>query len=709
MKKDEETVTSDVLAEENEKILSTDRTGYSYETSLNYRNVDWMGNLRANLRLSELSIPGTHGSTALHGKTGFDENNVRNQRMSITTQLNSGIRYLDIRARRTGTTFAMHHGPVYQQKMFGDVLQEMITFLRQNPKETILMRLKEEHTAEDGSLSFEEIFKKYWNNNISYFWNPNSFSGTDKTNPKLGDVRGKIIVVQNFTASQTYGIYYSSLSPQDLAEIDNNADAVYSKWTKVKEKLVEAHGSSKSTIYLNHLSANARNVWEGIVGFVNPWFIASGNQNRTTNSGRKHVFDRYSPGNPNHKYPDYPTDIYGERMYEGTNNLTMQWIQRGSVQHTGIIAADFPGKGLIDSVINLNAKFSATDIHYVRTNDQKQLEVGFTGSEYLKKKYIIYKNGSFIAGLDHGKVFYASLHPTDFGHQLRYTGTLFNGDKIDVYLDNNGNRTLLKSHTVSIKEDELEEIRVADGPYIIMSALNNTSAIDMHSTSDRNIILWDYVNQIKAEFDFQYVASKNAYLILNRWDPKAKMSWSYIPGSINVFGNSSFAVTTDADLWVVKRAGEGYVYLFNKKNGHVLDVTGGGTANGTNINVWGRVPGERNQMFKLIQRKEIKQAEINSEYKPSEGQSHRSSGNFNLNFLSGKQVRVMIEGSGAANLSFSIKRDQTFTDPTFATNVKNGSFITIPTNKNWDNIYIADPNGYSSNGTFKVKFYTLQN
>ncbi|HDR7689654.1 TPA: phosphatidylinositol-specific phospholipase C domain-containing protein [Bacillus toyonensis] len=689
----------------NEKEIINEDTlevhpGYAYDADIGYQNKQWMSTIKDDVKTSELSIPGTHGSMALHGKTGFDENFVRNQRMSLTTQLNAGIRYVDMRVRRTKESFAMHHGAVYQHAMFGDVLNDTINFLRQNPKETVFMRVKEEHDPEEGSLSFEEIFQKYWNNNTAYFWDPNSVPSAERDNPKLRDIRGKIVVLQNFSTPKKFGISYGALYNQDRFNVDHTVDSMYSKWTTVKNHLYAANNSNKSQIYLNHFSGTGGN---GAGSYAYPYFVASGKLNRDTNSPGK-LSDSYATD----KYPDYPKTITGKVIYAGTNILGMNLIKNKAVAHTGIIAADFPGKGLIDSIINLNAKFSASDIYYVRTNAQKQLEIGFIGNEYLAKKYLIHKNGVYIAELSYGKAYYAFLHPTDFGHQLTYPGDLFNGDKIQVFLDNNGNLTLLQSHTVSIKEDDLEEIRVADGPYIIMSALNNTSAIDMHSTSDRNIILWGYVNQIKAEFDFQYIPDKNAYRIANRWDPNAVMGWNFLPGSINVDGLFKFGLT-DADYWIIKRAGEGYVYLFNKMNGHVLDVTGGGTANGTNINVWGRVPGARNQMFKLIQRKEIKHAEIDSEYEPQQGQSHRSSGNFSLESLRGKQVRVMIEGNGAERLSFSIKKDITFTDPTYATNVKNGSFITIPTDQHWGNIYIADPSGYYALDTFKVKFFTLQN
>ncbi|MDZ3957047.1 phosphatidylinositol-specific phospholipase C domain-containing protein [Bacillus thuringiensis] len=97
-----------------------------------------------------------------------------NQKMSISNQLQAGIRYLDIRARCVAEFFAMHHGVVCQNLMFRDVLNQIVPFLQTNPTETVLMRLKEYHTAAPGSLSFEEIFKKYRDWYVSLFWQSTS-------------------------------------------------------------------------------------------------------------------------------------------------------------------------------------------------------------------------------------------------------------------------------------------------------------------------------------------------------------------------------------------------------------------------------------------------------------------------------------------------------------------------------------------------------
>ncbi|TKI86979.1 phosphatidylinositol-specific phospholipase C domain-containing protein, partial [Bacillus mycoides] len=232
--------------------------------------------------------------------------------------------------------------------MFEDVLKETIQFLRSNPQETILMRLKEETDPESGSKSFEEIFKSYRDRNASYFWDPNSVPFSERNNPKLGDVRGKIVILQNFSASQEYGINYESLNTQDNFEVSAGPDGMYGKWNAVKNHLLNANkNSNSSNIYLNHFSGTggAAALWNNYY----PWFIASGKENRDTGSNPLLI-----QAHTTNVWEDFPRDTNGQVFYSGMNTMGTDFIQQGGIKHSGIIAADFPGPGLIDSIIKLN-------------------------------------------------------------------------------------------------------------------------------------------------------------------------------------------------------------------------------------------------------------------------------------------------------------------------------------------------------------------
>lgn len=147
---------------------------------------NWMSKLPDATQLKDISIPGTHDSGARFGLSVC-----QNQAWSIFNQLQAGIRYFDIRNRRTKTSFAIHHGPCFQRMMFGHVLNQIKSFLNEHPNETIIMRVKEEHSAESGSESFAQIWAGYMQNYGDLFLEDMGRL------PTLGEARGKIVVLRN--------------------------------------------------------------------------------------------------------------------------------------------------------------------------------------------------------------------------------------------------------------------------------------------------------------------------------------------------------------------------------------------------------------------------------------------------------------------------------------------------------------------------------
>ncbi|CAM5227791.1 1-phosphatidylinositol phosphodiesterase OS=Streptomyces microflavus OX=1919 GN=G3I39_03625 PE=4 SV=1 [Streptomyces microflavus] len=116
---------------------------------------DWMGGLPDGTALQRLTIPGTHDSGARFGGPWSECQNT-----TIAQQLESGIRFLDVRCRITGGSFAIHHGASFQNMMFGDVLVACWNFLAARPSETVLMRVKQEYSSESDA-AFRAIFDDY--------------------------------------------------------------------------------------------------------------------------------------------------------------------------------------------------------------------------------------------------------------------------------------------------------------------------------------------------------------------------------------------------------------------------------------------------------------------------------------------------------------------------------------------------------------------
>lgn len=145
---------------------------------------DWMAGLADSTALQRMTIPGTHDSGARQGGLY-----VACQNTSIAEQLDSGIRFLDVRCRVSGGSFAIHHGAYYQNLMFGDVLAACWNFLVAHPRETVLMRLKQEY-SEDSDATFRAVFDDYLDNRG---WRP-LFRIADAL-PALGQARGKVVLL----------------------------------------------------------------------------------------------------------------------------------------------------------------------------------------------------------------------------------------------------------------------------------------------------------------------------------------------------------------------------------------------------------------------------------------------------------------------------------------------------------------------------------
>lgn len=145
---------------------------------------DWMAGLGDSTPLPRMTIPGTHDSGARQGGLY-----VACQNTSIAEQLDSGIRFLDVRCRVTGGSFAIHHAAFFQNLMFGDVLVACWNFLAAHPSETVLMRVKQEYSTESDA-TFRAVFDDYLDHRG---WRP--LFHIAATLPALGQARGKVVLL----------------------------------------------------------------------------------------------------------------------------------------------------------------------------------------------------------------------------------------------------------------------------------------------------------------------------------------------------------------------------------------------------------------------------------------------------------------------------------------------------------------------------------
>ncbi|EPJ3802877.1 hypothetical protein OND84_002125 [Morganella morganii] len=95
----------------------------------------WLKFIDGKLPINQISLPGTHDSATGTYSEGIGEGGmVKTQDDSVYEQLNSGIRFIDARCRHISNSFAMHHGIIYLNKMFGDILNECKRFFAGKPE-----------------------------------------------------------------------------------------------------------------------------------------------------------------------------------------------------------------------------------------------------------------------------------------------------------------------------------------------------------------------------------------------------------------------------------------------------------------------------------------------------------------------------------------------------------------------------------------------
>ncbi|MCA1623235.1 MAG: phosphatidylinositol-specific phospholipase C [Acidobacteria bacterium] len=281
----------------------------------------WMDGLPDESLFGRLTIPGTHDTCAVRGG-----DMTVCQKLSLKEQLEAGVRFIDIRCRHIENVFTIHHGSVYQGMNFGAaVLNVCLAFLLENPSESIVMSIKKEHTTENCTRTFKDTFEWYIRDCRDRWY-------LGDTVPKLGDVRGKIVLFRRFSESVTedergetasgtvLGIDASPGLWSDNAtfEINNSAKLkiqdqyvvktvcnIPDKWGHIKALLDEAVGDGSDRWYINFTS--------GVSSGAYPYTVAKGSPGFKGENPHLH---EYLDGKPTGKvgtilmdFPEYPDDV----------------------------------------------------------------------------------------------------------------------------------------------------------------------------------------------------------------------------------------------------------------------------------------------------------------------------------------------------------------------------------------------------------------
>ncbi len=292
--------------------LFADKTNYSDSGNIEKEHKLWLTGVPNHIKVSQLSLPGTHDSITYKSSYPF----VQTQALSLTEQLKSGIRVLDIRVQVADGKFAVHHGSFYLHRMFGSVLDEVRSFLNKHKGEVVFMRI----SKTGGSVgNHAKILQNYISKHPTYFWKNSS---SRIKNPTVGEIRGKIVILRkDGWIPSVYGIMYPEHF-QDRYSIGykTSKDEVKSVSDKIKyaKKLLSSTNKNPKDLAINYLSAT------GIKKGLSPQDIA-----------------------------------------KKVNPAISKYINTSHKKQIGMIMMDFPGGKLIDRIIRYN-KFYDMGYHHER-------------------------------------------------------------------------------------------------------------------------------------------------------------------------------------------------------------------------------------------------------------------------------------------------------------------------------------------------------
>lgn len=157
----------------------------------------WMRSLRDETPLSALSIPGTHNAPACHRALP----SVRCQATSPPDQLQNGVRFFDIRVQPESPqdpskdALVLVHSvfpiSLTGAKYFRDLVNEVFTFLDQNPSETVIISVKREGTGDATDAQLSRILRDHYAGDVNRWF-------TAPRIPTLGEARHKIVLIRRF-------------------------------------------------------------------------------------------------------------------------------------------------------------------------------------------------------------------------------------------------------------------------------------------------------------------------------------------------------------------------------------------------------------------------------------------------------------------------------------------------------------------------------
>ena len=243
-------------------------SGRSYPFKLRFRQLiptrlqNWMQEVEDNRLVCKMSIPGTHDTAADTGDKW-----TQTQKKSIKEQLNSGIRFFDIRlVHDKGVLKLCHNFVVFNKTLTEDVLRTTADFLRDHPSETVIMTLKRDHDYDnDGAMKYKQALTRALEANpklTAYM------AGNFRGNFTMKDLRGKMLLISRERWFSTKSGYVYSWP--DNTSFSTTIEAYEGGGTPLH---VEDHYKASASDKVSYVATNVRKANTAFSRPDNEWFI----------------------------------------------------------------------------------------------------------------------------------------------------------------------------------------------------------------------------------------------------------------------------------------------------------------------------------------------------------------------------------------------------------------------------------------------------
>lgn len=172
----------------------------SFDRKYDEISIDWMSKVSDDVNILDLSIPGTHDSGAQHSIADVAG---KCQDLSISSQLEIGVRFLDLRLQLVNDEFRVVHSFVDQDLKFETVVEDLYSFIKNYNSEFLIISIKEDNSGVNSTISFDQALIKALKPYEDVF-----MLNESKLPKTLGDARSKIYILSRFSGDVGIPAYF---------------------------------------------------------------------------------------------------------------------------------------------------------------------------------------------------------------------------------------------------------------------------------------------------------------------------------------------------------------------------------------------------------------------------------------------------------------------------------------------------------------------